>query len=46
MPSRYENIRIRENSEPIYREIFEENFELARLRAEELGVNIQLLKGF
>tara|TARA_R100001163_G_C5029762_1_gene170307 strand:+ start:48 stop:1070 length:1023 start_codon:yes stop_codon:yes gene_type:complete len=28
------------------REIFEENFELARLRAEELGVNIQLLKGF
>ena len=24
MPSRYENIRIRENSEPIYREIFEE----------------------
>ena len=28
------------------RGIFEENFELARLRAEELGVNIQLLKGF
>ena len=28
------------------REIFEENFELARLRAKELGVNIQLLKGF
>ena len=28
------------------REIFEENFALARLRAEELGVNIQLLKGF
>ena len=28
------------------REIFKENFELARVRAEELGVNIQLLKGF
>jgi len=28
------------------REIFKENFELARLRAEELGVNILLLKGF
>jgi len=28
------------------KEIFEENFEFARLRAEELGVNIQLLKGF